>query len=292
VQAALALDKRLPPVDLFVEYRPSVDGSYLRTEGAGLLGLPDVATAVVPRSGDGLALAKERLRALVTQWASPSLTGSAPIPPHTVSALPSSDRWLVTSTDADAQHVMYQFGFAQYAAAAFAGRQVAVDAWLVGPPRYHVMRLACDSELVAYVSNGLGSISQRGGHAEDGNDFVELCALVRHEVPGLANVIARLGAAIHAPTSTHPMGPWDRSAIQLPNGIDIAGVVWKPLVDFDVIDNRWHVNVWDALPITHAELAEFRADPGAQGRWINERYERVDYAALHDRWLALANVRP
>ena len=289
----LAAPRDRPLVGPFVRFRVSPDRAEVRTLGAGLLGLPDVATAAVPRDELGVERAERALAALVLLWASPTEPADNVDLPrrYEVTELPSGVRWLTDATleggAAEAAHTKHQFFFRTLASACFGGNVAGVDAWLAGSPRFHVMRLVCGGGLVAYLTNGLGAQAQAGGSAEDENDRVEICAIAPCEVPGLADVVARLGSMVHAPGARPPLRPWDRCAVACPAHVDIAGVVLRPLTAFEVEPLRT-VRIWDALPITQEELTRFRSDGAAQDQWIDERFAREDYAAIHARWRALA----
>lgn len=77
--------------------------------------------------------------------------------------------------------------------------------------------------------------------------------------------------------------PFDRVAHSQPI-YGIAGHVLWPCGHLTPMDDVESVDLFDALPLWPDELAAFRDDASAQGRWIGERKARRDVHTIQARW--------
>lgn len=95
-----------------------------------------------------------------------------------------------------------------------------------------------------------------------------------------ANHYLDLAAAVFG--GAKPVQPYDR--IVFGDGPIPAAVVW-PFGHLNPLHDREPtVQLWELLPILPDELAAFRARPGAQQAWCDERDGKQDFVELLARW--------
>jgi hypothetical protein len=140
-----------------------------------------------------------------------------------------------------------------------------------------------DRESMA-ITNGLSAGPQPGATPQDENERVELY-LQSKDIGPWADFWLHWGAASlfnHGPE--HPIRPYDRLVLDAPREGIAGAIVWPAGHLNPFGDHEPTVILWDMLPFLPEELAHFRADPSAHGRWLDEREEKNDFSTIHDRW--------
>ncbi len=138
------------------------------------------------------------------------------------------------------------------------------------------------------ITCGVSMVPQKGGTADDENDRVEIVLFSDKLGPWATKWLQWIHGILRHHDGSHPIRPFDRLVLPGPMGGIAAGIVWPwgHLSPFGSGGERVHL--WCLLPILEEELAAFRADPSAQGAWIDERGAKGDVETLFRRWDSVA----
>ena len=136
---------------------------------------------------------------------------------------------------------------------------------------------------------------QRGSQPGDENERVELVLFGEALGPWARRWLAWIAGLLQGGDGTHPLRPRDRVVLG-EHAAGIAGVILWPsghltpygapetAVDSANERSRFRVHLWELLPISSDELAEFRKDPAAQLAWIDTRNRARDIDDVRRRW--------
>ena len=147
----------------------------------------------------------------------------------------------------------------------------------------HFLRANNDSGIA--VTNGLSDQPQLGSHAEDENDFVELTVTSPQLGPWANGWLEWLLSCFRGHDETRPIRPRDRLVLPAPTQ-GIAGcIVWPMGHLAPEKPSAPTIRLWDLIPFTEEELADFRAGPNVQRAWMEERVTRRDIPLIQRRFL-------
>jgi hypothetical protein len=249
--------------------REAVDGAYVSVDGLAMFGLPAIAVPLDGRPG--------RLNAAVALGGSLSLRGVRPRggsfeaggERFTIERLSGNQVWLEPVPNRDHALGRYQFAF------------VGVAEWALGAA-WHRSVVGRLSRIDLFDVHGPQPlrIALTNGHGLAGRPEVLAIPpeITSRVLSTLELVAGGLGGQV---------AEWDRVAFPEPVG-SIAGAILKPILAEPLAVHAGRsVELFDALPILVDELAAFRRDPTAHARWVDERYQREDYDAIHARWAAV-----
>lgn len=139
------------------------------------------------------------------------------------------------------------------------------------------------------ITNGLSARPLPGSTPEDENQYVEL-SLVSESLGPWANEWLVWGHQfLRGHDGSRPVRRYDRIVLAGPNNGIAGAIVWPSGHLQPVRAGEPKTSIWELVPFTTDELSRFRADPNAQGAWIDERLERDDIPNIQRRWaLALS----
>jgi hypothetical protein len=147
----------------------------------------------------------------------------------------------------------------------------------------HFLRANNDSGIA--VTNGLSDQPQLGSHEGDENDFVELTVTSSQLGPWANGWLEWMLSCYRGHDETRPIRPRDRLVLPAPTQ-GIAGcIVWPMGHLAPETPDAPTVRLWDLIPFTESELADFRAGPHVQRLWMEERVTRRDIPLIQRRFL-------
>jgi hypothetical protein len=278
------------PLYTYLKVRNDDDGPYVCTTGMELFALPEIASPI----GEGLAPADaarvigELQREMVAEgwWPEDGARFDGSRGPVRLASLGG----VVFATLADAPLDPDAIARARYR---FARERVFAAG---GPEIMHRVRrpsLIVDHHLRRRgshaITNGLAFHAQPGGRAADANARVELILRSDALGPWATGWLAWIADALVGHDGTHPFRPFDRVVLDEPMA-EIAGCVLWPWGEPTPGLGAEPVVTWALVPILVEELQRFRAQPGAQAAWIDERVARRDLAEIEHRWERAASA--
>jgi hypothetical protein len=301
------------PLYVFCKLRDESDAPYLTTMGLFVFALPEVALPLPAGASfqDVMGALGELQREMVLEgwWPEHGATFESSLGPLRLESVEAQgddgpvERIGVFAVPpgpfepAALAQARYRFAFERCAAAP--GILGTMDRLHQNPPSGfvvdHHLRAGRDSFA---VTNGLGLRRQEGATVDDENERVELLLPVRAIEPWALNVLWVAASQLHGHDASRPMHPFDRIVFGADSGLlaglrrvlfgaplgGIVGAILWPRRDLKPRVHATPVSTWALAPILADELAAFRARPGAQQAWIEERTARGDVEEIFARW--------
>jgi hypothetical protein len=274
------------PLYVFSKVRSEDDGPYICTTGMFLFALPDIAMPLganlAPQAAVNAVGALQREMVAEGWWPEHGATFDTPLGPVQIEHVGGALFVVPTAIALDA---------AKVAAARYRYAREQSAATLAELGILHRVRrpgLMVDHHLRAggasfAVTNGVALEVQRGGTPTQENDRVELMITSRQVGPWATGWLEWATAALRGHDGSNPLKPFDRVVLEAPFA-GIAGCVLWPQREPFSFPGLGAVHTWSLVPILEDELAQFRANPGAQAAWLEARFASGDLETMHARW--------